>query len=111
MWKALTIVAVAAIALLALQLIGCSHRSDTPTTAPAQFANTKCPIMTGNTIDPAKVTPALTREFKGMKVAFCCGGCPPQWDKLSDQEKQAKLDAVKAPATQPAEKSGGGCCG
>jgi hypothetical protein len=114
MRKALMIVAVAAIALVAQQVISQNHKSDTPTSAPAQFANIKCPIMTGNAIDPAKVTPALTREFNGQKVAFCCGGCPGQWDKLSDKEKQAKLDAVKAPAptTKPAEKSGsGGCCG
>jgi len=54
------------------------------------FANTRCPIM-GGAIDPANVTPELTREYKGQKVAFCCGGCPSQWDKLSDQEKDARL--------------------
>jgi hypothetical protein len=58
--------------------------------AKTAFANTKCPIM-GGAIDLANVTPELTREYKGQKVAFCCGGCPGQWDKLSDQEKTAKL--------------------
>jgi hypothetical protein len=112
------VLVVAAAGILAQQMTAGHHKTSTtaPTTAPAQFANIKCPIM-GSAIDPAKVTPALTREFKGQKVAFCCGECPPQWDKLSDKEKQAKLDAVKAPATstQPAEKSGcccgSGCCG
>ena len=59
------------------------------------FVNTVCPIM-GSKIDPTKVTPALTREFHGQKVAFCCAGCPTQWDKLSDSEKQAKLMKVTA---------------
>ena len=41
------------------------------------FANTVCPIM-GSKIDPANVPANLIREFKGQKVAFCCGGCPSQ---------------------------------
>lgn len=61
------------------------------------FVNTKCPMM-GGTIQPEKVTPALTREFNGQKVAFCCGGCPDMWDNLSDAQKQAKLSTVKAAA-------------
>jgi hypothetical protein len=61
---------------------------------PVVFANDHCPIM-GTPIDPAKVPEGLTREFKGQKVAFCCAGCPAAWDKLSDAEKEAKLDAVR----------------
>lgn len=61
------------------------------------FANTKCPMM-GGVIQPEKVMPALTREFNGQKVAFCCGGCPDMWDKLSEPQKQAKLATVKATA-------------
>jgi hypothetical protein len=29
--------------------------------------------------------------YKGMKVGFCCPNCPPEWDKLTDAEKEAKL--------------------
>lgn len=58
--------------------------------APTGFANAKCPIM-GSPIDPAKVTASLTRVYKGKKIAFCCGGCPGQWDKLTDAQKDAKL--------------------
>ncbi len=61
------------------------------------FANVRCPIK-GTPINPEKVTPALTREFHGQMVAFCCGGCPEAWDKLTDAEKQAKLAAAMAPA-------------
>jgi hypothetical protein len=63
--------------------------------APATFVNTKCPIM-GGAIDPAKVTESLTRVYKDQKVAFCCGMCPGQWDKLTDAQKDAKLRAVAA---------------
>ncbi len=88
--------------------MGCG--TDSPTTKPASpYANVKCPIMLG-VIDPAKVTDATTRVFNGQKVAFCCAGCPEKWDKLSDKEKQAKLDAVKAPTTEPAEKAAGCGC-
>ena len=61
----------------------------------AGFINTHCPIM-GSPIDPAKVPTSLTRDYKGQKVAFCCGGCPGQWDKLTDEEKAAKLREAKA---------------
>jgi hypothetical protein len=57
--------------------------------------NGACPI-TGNPIDPAKVPVSLTRDFKGQKVGFCCGGCPGPWDKLTDEQKTAKLAAAMA---------------
>lgn len=56
----------------------------------AKFANTHCPIM-GGKIDPSKVSDSLVREYKGKRIAFCCGGCPAQWDRLSDAQKDAKL--------------------
>ena len=64
-----------------------------------KFANTKCPIM-GSPINPEKVSDDLIRDFKGQKVAFCCGGCPATWDKLSDTEKESKLTKAK-PQSQP----------
>ena len=57
-----------------------------------QFANNRCPIM-GSPINTKKVTKSLTRDYKGQKVAFCCGGCPSVWDKLTDVEKESKLVA------------------
>ncbi|MCE5327808.1 MAG: hypothetical protein LLG01_15485 [Planctomycetaceae bacterium] len=57
------------------------------------FVNERCPIM-GSTIDPDKVPASLVRDYKGKKVAFCCGGCPGQWDKLSDVQKDEKLRAA-----------------
>lgn len=53
-------------------------------------ANDRCPIMGG------KVNPKLTRSFEGKTVGFCCAGCFPKWDNLSDAEKKAKLGAQAA---------------
>ncbi len=58
-----------------------------------KFANVSCPIM-GLSINPDKVGKDLIRDYKGQKIAFCCGGCPASWDKLSDAEKDAKLAKV-----------------
>ena len=58
-----------------------------------KFANVSCPIM-GLPIDPDKVTKSLIRDYKDQKIAFCCDGCPGQWDKLTDTEKDAKLAKV-----------------
>ena len=44
------------------------------------------------------MTANLVREFNGQQVAFCCGGCPAGWDKLSDADKAAKLAKVAAAA-------------
>ena len=57
------------------------------------FANAKCPIM-GGPVD-VKATGDGIRMWKDQKVGFCCAGCPAAWDKLSDAEKQTKLDAAK----------------
>jgi len=74
-----------------------AHMTSCPMTAQtAAPVNTYCPIM-GGKIDPAHVRPDSTRQFNGQTIAFCCGGCPAQWDKLDDQHKQAKLDQHKAP--------------
>lgn len=57
----------------------------------AGVVNNRCPIM-GSSIDPENVPEELTREYQGRKIGFCCGGCPRAWDRLSDEQKQAKLD-------------------
>jgi hypothetical protein len=69
--------------------------ADGPTTAPAdgKIVNARCPIM-GGKLDRENVPASLTRTFAGQKVGFCCGGCPAKWDKLSDEEKTAKLKAA-----------------
>lgn len=107
-------------ALLAAGLVlgGCEDKKAPPpgktegtTEAKSEYANFKCPIM-GGAIEADKVTKDLTREWKGLKVAFCCPACPGPWDKLTDAEKAAKLKPVlnkgvtmpevEAPAAKPA---------
>lgn len=56
--------------------------------------NTTCPIM-GGKVDPKNVPSNLTRQYNGQTVGFCCAACPPAWDKLSDEQKAQKLQAVK----------------
>lgn len=64
-----------------------------------KFTNVSCPIM-GSPINPDMVAETLIRDYKSQKVAFCCGGCPGQWDKLTDAEKDAKLAKVKPGPTE-----------
>ena len=101
-------------------LVAKSHKAMAAGSGP-KFVNVRCPIM-GSAIRPDKVTAALTRTLNGRKVAFCCGGCPGAWDKLSDADKEAKLAKSKAkpkaepnpkpkPSDQGVKPMGGGCCG
>ncbi len=87
------LVGLAAAAMVVLAA-GCSAPArETATGTPAgdeAFVNVTCPMM-GSPIDPNNVTPELVRMHKGKKVAFCCGGCPAAWDKLSEAQKEAKL--------------------
>ena len=71
-----------------------SQPASQPTSAPstAKVVNARCPIM-GSAIDRANVPDSLTREYKGQKVGFCCGGCPAAWDNLTPEQKDAKLKA------------------
>ena len=88
-------------------LVAKCHKAMTAKHSP-KFVNARCPLM-GSTIKPEKVTEALTRTFKGETVAFCCGGCPGAWDKLSEADKAAKLAKSKGEAkTKPSGHSGHG---
>ena len=88
------VVAAIGVGLLAVFLAGCAETGKEITMSAAKvepkYVNEYCPIM-GGPIDPATVTPELVRRYKGKLVAFCCSGCPGQWDKLTDEEKDAKL--------------------
>ena len=61
--------------------------------AKGKVCNVRCPMM-GTSLDPDKVPAELTRLHRGQKVGFCCAGCPAAWDKLSEEEKDAKLKAA-----------------
>ena len=55
--------------------------------------NAECPIS-GKKIDMMNVPENLTTIYKGQKIGFCCPACPVSWQKLTDEEKNAKLEAV-----------------
>ena len=52
--------------------------------------NDTCPMM-GSELGPE----AQTLEYKGNTIGFCCEGCIPAWNKLSDSEKADKVAAMK----------------
>jgi hypothetical protein len=58
--------------------------------------NEKCP-MSGMKLDREKVPADLRVDFKGKPVGFCSKPCVEAWNKLTDEEKQAKLDKVMPP--------------
>jgi hypothetical protein len=58
--------------------------------------NGKCPIS-GKEFDKMDVPADHTRMYKGMKIGFCCSNCPIAWDKLTDEEKDAKLKEIMPP--------------
>jgi hypothetical protein len=98
----------AGLVIVALSVVGCqtgsgchmmgmapaapSSTAATSPGSPAGFVNARCPIMGG------KPTEALTRDYNGQKVGFCCAMCPGQWDKLSDADKAARLAKVAVAA-------------
>ena len=77
-------------------VIGCSNsdNSGPAATRDSPAVNNVCPIMVGNKVDPNNVPANLTRMFKGRKVGFCCGGCPVAWDKLTDEQREKKLEDI-----------------
>jgi len=49
-------------------------------------ANAYCVIMNEDPVDPE-----LVREYKGQRVGFCCKGCLPKWEAMTDGQKGAAL--------------------
>ncbi|QDT66644.1 HMG-box domain-containing protein [Calycomorphotria hydatis] len=93
------------LAFVSLIVLGCNQVSSTavggiepegqtiaspPPSAAVEAAtepvNKHCPIMGGEvTANGGRV------EWKGKTVGFCCPGCIPKWNALSDEEKEKKL--------------------
>ena len=51
--------------------------------------NAKCPIMGGD-VDTA----GEMASFKEHKIGFCCPGCKPDWEAMSDEKKAAFVASV-----------------
>jgi hypothetical protein len=79
----------AAAITLSTGLAACSsdQQASTASGSATQVAmvNATCPF-TGEANDPA-----VTTQYKGKTVGFCCEGCVGKWNKLSDAEKAEKL--------------------
>jgi hypothetical protein len=48
--------------------------------------NEYCAIVLDDPVDPNIVV-----DWKGQKVSFCCKGCLPKWDKLTESERDAAV--------------------
>lgn len=57
-----------------------------------KIVNSRCPVM-GNAL-PEHMPKRMTRKWNGLTVGFCCPGCITTWDRLTDQERQKKLEPV-----------------
>ena len=82
--------------LLMALAVGCSEPADPDAgsatdQAVASSVNPNCPI-TGS-----PVASDVTTERGGKTIGFCCADCIPTWDELSEEQKQAKLDAAMQP--------------
>lgn len=56
--------------------------------------NRMCVVMNEDPVDPA----VANADWKGQKVGFCCKGCIPRWNKLTDAQKdEALAKAIAAP--------------
>jgi hypothetical protein len=78
------------------KLLTTVHKSMEENIEKMPCANSKCPIS-GKEFDNMNVPKDRTRMYKGMKIGFCCPMCPPEWDKLTDEQKDAKLKEVMPP--------------
>jgi hypothetical protein len=55
-------------------------------------ANEYCAVVNDDPVDPA----VPFAEWKGQKIGFCCKGCLPKWNKMTDAEKDAGVSAAIA---------------
>ena len=49
--------------------------------------NRMCVVVNDDPVNPT-VEPAV---WKGQKIGFCCYGCKPKWNAMSDAEKDAAV--------------------
>jgi len=54
--------------------------------------NEYCAVKNDDPVDPA----LGFVEWKGQKIGFCCKGCMPKWNRMTDAEKDAAVAAAIA---------------
>lgn len=85
----------------AFAVTGCSNSNSEPAANPsaakesrsadAKPVNQYCVFMTDHEASPKHV-----RQHKGQTVGFCCANCLPEWDKLTDAQKDETLKSALA---------------
>ncbi|MDX2131470.1 MAG: hypothetical protein SFY69_05420 [Planctomycetota bacterium] len=81
------------LSLALLPLAGCAStasKSGSQSRASAGMVNSKCPMVPDHPIKPG-----VTTTYKGNTVGFCCNGCIPEWNSLSDAQRDALLAKAK----------------
>jgi hypothetical protein len=85
--------------ILTIGLAACEHHLKGKTPPRLKVVNSFSPI-TYNRIDPNNVPPEYMRTFKGQIVGFCCANCVAQWDRLTDEQRQERLDKAMSKAAK-----------
>ena len=92
-------VGIAGLAVVALAALGgCAAENATckPGDANAKpaagMANASCPMMPDHAVEAG----AVAVSYKGQNVGFCCDGCIPKWNKMTDAQKDESLKKVAA---------------
>ena len=94
------LVLLAAAACCAAMVVGCESSSKdkkaeaAPAAAPKQASmgvvNTKCPVMPSH-----EAGSKATTSYQGQTVGFCCAGCVPKWNAMTDAQKAEALAKAK----------------
>ena len=54
--------------------------------------NEYCAVVNDDPVDQA----VPFAEWKGQKIGFCCKGCLPKWNKMTDAEKDSAVSVAIA---------------
>lgn len=89
----LTLTAVLAATMLAAcaarQQTAAEHEAECLEIKPGALTsvNKMCVVVNSHPVNPQM----KTVDWKGQEVGFCCAGCVPRWEKMSDAQKDAAL--------------------
>lgn len=81
--------AIVALCAAALALGACQSTQKTSDASAARVMNTTCPYS-GESVDPA-----ITSNYNGKTIGFCCNGCKAKFDGASAEKKKAMLAKAK----------------
>ena len=88
----LTMTAVAMVAALAMSACSTKPAEESPAVCRevkpgvVTSVNAYCAIVLDDPVNPEVFT-----DYKGQRVGFCCKGCVPKWNALTDAQKDAAL--------------------